>query len=112
MAKIPTGTPAARTLTAWPEFWLFSYLQLLDLLSTLAFLAVGVQEANPVVRYALTTASHPLVGLTIVKALALGFGFACLYSGRQTLLRRANIGYALLIVWNLFCLLLGVAQLP
>ena len=44
---------------------LFSYLQFLDLLSTLAFLSVGVQEANPLVNLALKSSDHPFGGSAV-----------------------------------------------
>ena len=46
---------------------------MLDLLTTLAFLLHGVQEANPVVRFALRYSSHPWGGLLLVKMLALAW---------------------------------------
>lgn len=93
----------------WSGLVLFAYLQALDLLTTVAFLLSGVEEANPLVRYALTTAANPLTGLAIVKILALGLGVACSLSGRRSLLRKANYAYGLLIVWNLVSLILGLS---
>ena len=49
----------------------YSYLQMLDLLTTMAFMLHGVHEANPVVRFALQSSSHPLGGLLAVKMMAL-----------------------------------------
>ncbi len=85
---------------------LFSYLQLLDLLTTLAFLANGVREANPIVRFALTLPPSPLVGLLFIKATALAFALYCWRSGRSRLLLRANVFFAALVAWNLLALLL------
>ena len=61
---------------------LFSYLQFLDLLSTLAFLSFGVQEANPLVNLALKSSDHPFYGLLFVKVLALAIGVYCWRAGR------------------------------
>ena len=84
----------------------FSYLQLLDLMTTWAFLALGVQEGNPLVRYALATTSHPVGGLLLVKVLAIGVGIYCWRLGRMGLLFRANILFALLVTWNLAVIIL------
>jgi hypothetical protein len=69
----------------------YSYLQLLDLLTTLAFLLRGLQEGNPVVRLALNVAPDPLTGLLAVKLVALGLGFYCWRMGRERLLQRMNL---------------------
>lgn len=92
----------------WQGFLLFAYLQALDLLSTVAFLSSGVAEANPLVRVAIVLTPSPLMGLTLVKLTAVGLGYLCLISGRAKLLRRANWCYAMLIVWNLVSLLVGL----
>lgn len=85
----------------------YSYLQLLDLLTTLAFLIHGVQEANPMVRLAMASAPNPLGGLLLVKLAALALGFYCWRSDRMLLLVRINLLFALLIAWNLVALILG-----
>ena len=90
---------------------LFSYLQFLDLLSTLAFLSIGVQEANPLVNLALKSSDHPLGGLLFVKALALAIGVYCWRTGRYGVLARANILFAALIVWNLVSVLVADPQI-
>ena len=89
-------------------FLTYAYLQALDLLTTIAFLISGVQEGNPVVRFAIESAGSPLQGLLLVKILALGLGLFCWAAGKAQLLRRANIAYAALIAWNLICLILGL----
>ncbi|MBI3666917.1 MAG: hypothetical protein HY236_11985, partial [Acidobacteria bacterium] len=49
----------------------FSYLQVLDVLTTLAFLLNGAKEANPVVRLAIRAGGHsPLAGLLALKVFA------------------------------------------
>jgi hypothetical protein len=92
----------------WKGFVIFAYLQALDLLTTVAFLMSGVAEANPLVRFAIGIAPTPLLGLTLVKLLAIGLAFVCLIAGRAGLLRKANWCYALLILWNLVSLILGL----
>jgi len=83
---------------------LFIVLQCLDVLTTLIFLNHGMAEGNPVVRWALTRACAPWVGLTVSKLVAAMIGQYCWRSGRITLLRRANAGYSFVVGWNLIAL--------
>jgi hypothetical protein len=85
----------------------FSYLQILDLLTTLAFLGVGVQEGNPLVALALGAGNTPVVGLAIVKAIALLLGVYCWRAGRHGMLVRVNWLFAALVTWNLLALILA-----
>ena len=85
----------------------YSYLQMLDLLTTLAFMLHGIQEGNPLVRFALRYSSHPLGGLLAVKVMALGLGFYCWRCGREKLLTRINILFAIVVAWNLLALIAG-----
>ena len=87
----------------------YSYLQVLDFLTTIAFLINGVQEGNPVVRLALRTAGNPFAVLICVKIVALGLGIYCWRLGRQRLLMRINILFALLVAWNLVALIVATA---
>jgi hypothetical protein len=85
----------------------YSYLQMLDLLTTMAFMLHGVHEANPVVRFALQSSSHPLGGLLAVKMMALGLGIYCWRCGRDRLLTRINVLFAIVVAWNLIALIVG-----
>ena len=76
-------------------------------MTTMAFLVNGIQEANPLVRYAIDSAHHPLGGLLIVKTLAIGLGFYCWRGGRQRLLSKVNVLFAVLVAWNILALILG-----
>ena len=87
----------------------FCYLQVLDILTTLAFLASGVREANPLVRLLFSATQSPLAGLVTVKLVAVGLAVYCWRSRRGRLLSRVNIFYALLVAWNLVAFLLGAA---
>ncbi len=89
---------------------LFSYFQLLDLLTTVGFLIHGVQEGNPVVRFALRAAPSPLVGLILVKIVAIGIGYYCWRLRREALLTRINVLFGALISWNLVALIIGSLQ--
>ena len=86
---------------------LFGYFQLLDLLTTVGFILHGVQEANPVVKFALTAAPSPIMGLILLKMAALAMGFYCWRLGRQKLLGRVNVLFGVLISWNLIALIGG-----
>jgi hypothetical protein len=86
----------------------FSYLQLLDLLTTVAFLANGVSEGNPIVALAIQSAGDPLIGLALVKVVAVLLGLYCWVSGRLRLLDRANVCFAALVAWNLIALIAGI----
>lgn len=92
-------------------FWHYSYLQVLDFLTTLAFLLVGVQEGNPLVRLAIEFSPSPVFGLLAVKAVALALGVYSLLSGRFRLLQRMNLVFALVVAWNLVALIVGAAKL-
>ncbi len=84
----------------------FCYLQLLDLLTTLAFLVHGVEEGNPVVRFALHLSSSPLTGLAAVKTFALCLGFYCWSSRRKRVLAVVNSLFAGVVAWNVMIIIL------
>ena len=86
----------------------YSYLQVLDFLTTIAFLMQGVREANPLVRWAIDTA-HPLGGLLAVKVAAAALGIYCWRRGRLRLLSRINILFAVVVAWNLAALIVASA---
>ena len=88
----------------------YSYLQVLDFLTTIAFMVNGVQEGNPLVRFALKVAPHPLSGLLIVKMAALALGLYCWVRGRERLLNRMNILFAILVAWNLAALIISSSE--
>jgi hypothetical protein len=85
----------------------YSYLQVLDFLTTIAFLVNGVKEANPLVRFALTMSPSPISALLAVKIAAVLLGLYCWRMGRQRLLGRINILFAVIIAWNLIALIMG-----
>lgn len=85
----------------------FVYLQLLDALTTVAFLLNGVGEANPIVRWALQQSWNPLGGLILVKVAAVALGIYCLMGSRTKLLRKANAFFALLVAYNLVVVIMS-----
>jgi len=90
---------------------LFSYLQVLDGMSTLVFLMLGVGEANPVVKFAFSLGPNPVAGLLLVKIVAVLLGIYCWRLGRGHVLRAANLLFAFLVAWNLIAITVQVAQI-
>jgi hypothetical protein len=88
-------------------FLQYSYLQVLDLMTTLAFLLHGIREGNPVVRLAMQFTASPLGALVAIKCLALGLGIYCWRCGRGRLLARINILFAIVVAWNMVALIAG-----
>ena len=85
----------------------YSYLQVLDFMTTTAFLLNGIREGNPLVRMAIHYGPSPLSGLLLVKLAALGLGVYCWRFGKVRLLGRINILFALVVTWNLAALIVG-----
>ena len=85
----------------------YAYLQVLDLLTTLAFMLHGVREGNPLVRLMMHSTTNPLNGLLAVKLIAAGLGIYCWKLGRGKLLSRINIVFAAIVAWNLGALILS-----
>jgi hypothetical protein len=84
----------------------YSYLQILDLLTTLAFLLNGVQEGNPLVRWALHSTPHPVLGLALIKGGAIALGMYCWLQGRDRLLTRINLFFAMVVIWNVLAIII------
>jgi hypothetical protein len=61
--------------------WQYSYLQVLDFLTTIAFLVHGVQEANPIVRFAMAVSPGVLPGLLARKRDRASAGYLLLAHG-------------------------------
>jgi hypothetical protein len=85
----------------------FSYLQLLDFLTTVAFLLNGVREGNPVVRFAIDATGSPLGGLLLIKLIAVMLGLACWRMGRARVLFRMNLLFAAVVAWNIVAIIAG-----
>jgi hypothetical protein len=102
-----TDAVAVERPSLTPLLWQYSYLQVLDFLTTTAFLVNGVREGNPVVRLALEVGSNPLANLIVVKLLAILLGLYCWRVGKRQLLVRINLLFALLVAWNLVALILS-----
>lgn len=88
----------------------YSYLQVLDFLTTVAFLINGVQEGNPVVNWALGAFPTPMAGLAAIKIVAIGLGIYCWQTAKSNILARINIAFAVLVAWNLVTLIVKTAK--
>ena len=72
-------------------FMQYGYLQVLDVLTTLAFLKSGVDEANPLVSTLMQAVASPVTVLIAVKVCALCLGIYCWRVQRRTALSRASL---------------------
>jgi hypothetical protein len=99
-----------KTESMVPLLLQYTYLQLLDFLTTVAFLLHGVKEGNPFVRFFLETLPNPLVGLLVVKAAAVILAVFCVRTARRKLLGRINFLFAVVVAWNLVALIIGSAM--
>ena len=112
MTESPTGISLLRRKPINQLILQYSYLQILDFLTTVAFLVNGVKEGNPLVRFALTVGANPIAGLIFIKLLAVILGIYCWRMGRRQLLARINILFAVLIAWNLIALIIRTVDVP
>jgi hypothetical protein len=85
----------------------FIYLQLLDILTTIAFMMQGVGESNPIIRWVIREGPHPIWALFMLKGGVVLLALFCLYSSRERVLRKVNVFFACLIVYNLVALILS-----
>lgn len=76
-------------------------LQVADLLTTLFFLTIGVEEGNPIIRFLFTFFS-PFVSLLIVKSL--GVTLVLIQYVRGGSFFKLNVLYSCLISWNLLAI--------
>ena len=89
----------------------FVYLQLLDILTTVAFLMQGVAEGNPFVRWAISQGQNPLHSLILIKAASIALAIYCVVRARHKVLRIANIFFAGLVAYNLVAIILSAPAL-
>ncbi len=92
-------------MQALAQYQLFLYLQVLDLLTTLVGLRLGLQEASPFVRHLMHLS--PTAGLLACKLLAIVLGGYCLWAHRHRIIHWINYWYAALVAWNLAIILAG-----
>jgi hypothetical protein len=88
--------------------YIFVYLQLLDLLTTLVGFRVGAAEASPFIRMLMH--AGPVAGVVGSKMLALALGAYCIAIKKQHLIRWISYWYGALIIWNLMIMLTAPGQ--
>jgi hypothetical protein len=87
----------------------FVYLQLLDFLSTMIGLRLGLGEASPTIRPLI----EPLgVGLAVGVSKLIAFSLAgvCLMTGRDRIIRMINYWFAALVVWNMMLIIIVLTR--
>ena len=85
----------------------FIYLQLLDFLTTMVGLQIGLAEASPFIRWLMHLG--PAAGLALSKLVAFALGGLCIWLNKRHVVRWINYWYAGLVVWNI-CLILAIRQ--
>ena len=78
----------------------YLYLQMLDFVTTVIGLQLGLSEASPFVRGLITV--HPVAGVLVAKLLACLLAVYCVWKSKLQILRLANYWFAALVAWNLF----------
>jgi hypothetical protein len=79
---------------------MFYFLQAADGLTTLIFMMLGISEGNPLVHFAMAQ-TNPVTGLLVAKSICVGGGVLCSLSGRMWAIKKLNLVFALVVVWNL-----------
>jgi hypothetical protein len=74
-----------------------------DMMTTLIGFSLGIMEANPIVNLFIQHTS-PVFGLCLWKALMLGIGLSFLAFNKTRLVKRLNIWFTGLVIWNLICI--------
>jgi hypothetical protein len=82
----------------------FMYFQIVDLLTTLLGLKLGLDELSPFIRVFLRFG--PVIAVIASKLVALLLCGLCLWLNKSHLIRKINYLYAAVLVWNLGLLLL------
>ena len=88
-----------------PHIQVFIYLQVLDFLTTLVGLQIGLGEASPFIRGLMQMG--PAAGLVLSKLVAFALGGVCIWLNKRHIVKWINYWYAGLVVWNI-CLILAV----
>ncbi len=89
----------------------FIYLQILDALTTIAFMMHGLDEVNPVIKWAMRESFNPLGGLFLVKAASVLVAVLCVSYSRYAVLRKVNFFFALVVAYNMVALILAAPVL-
>lgn len=85
----------------------FVYLQVLDFLTTILGLRLGLGEASPFIR--MLTQWGPAVGVALSKLVAISLAAIALWLNRQRVIHIINYWFAGLVAWNLSLMIYAVA---
>jgi hypothetical protein len=83
----------------------FLYLQVLDFLTTILFLKLGLQEGNWMVGWLVRWS--PVLGVLAAKLGTVLLALIAIHYHRHRVIRLANLGYGGVVVWNLLCMILA-----
>ncbi|MDW8129867.1 MAG: DUF5658 family protein [Bryobacterales bacterium] len=86
----------------------FLYLQLLDFLTTVVGMRLGLVEISPFVRWLM--GAGPVLGALLSKLMAVALAGFCLWIHRRRLIHWLNYWYAALVVWNLAIIWIALAR--
>ena len=86
------------------QIQIFLYLQVLDFMTTLIGMKMGLSEVSPFIRWLMQV--DPTVGLALSKFIALVLGGLCLWLNKRRLVRWINYWYAGLVIWNMTLIVL------
>ena len=86
------------------QIQVFLYLQLLDFMTTLIGMKIGLGEASPFIRWLMH--GDTTIGLAASKVMALLLVAVCIGLGRIHIVRWINYWYAGLVIWNMALILL------
>lgn len=78
---------------------LFLYLQVLDFMTTLIGMRLGLGEASPFIRHLMNMG--PAAGLALSKLVAFALVGICVWLNKRHVVRWINYWYAVLVVWNM-----------
>ena len=84
---------------------IFVYLQILDFLTTILFLKMGLVEGNWVV--GMLVAWSPLLGVLLAKIGTIILALIAVHYQKIRVMRLANFGYGGVVVWNLVAMILS-----
>jgi hypothetical protein len=84
---------------------IFVYLQILDLLTTILFLKMGLVEGNWLV--ALLIRWSPMLGVLVAKIGTIILALIAVHYHKIRVMRLANLGYSGVVVWNLVCIIMA-----
>ena len=99
MISGPHARPGQETRSSMAYIEVFLYLQLLDFMTTLIGMRMGLGEASPFIRSLMHWG--PSVGLALSKLVAFSLCGLCIWLNKRHVVRWINYWYAGLVVWNM-----------